>query len=170
MQKFLGFIFLLSLFQFSQVAVSAPYLGQSKHLGLQAVYQYFDSKVEIEKGLKSKDLIVKSKAMISCLVAWEHADGVNGIETSYMLMPLWLTDAELLFTWFQSNQIKAKRWLSSQDYIFNGLSEIYGASYAKELRDNMIKKFSQMELKFYQAEFFEKYIAVLKKIEFYEPM
>jgi len=168
MNKYLKFGLVPFLLVSNLSLASQEFFKTSNNLGHQAMFHFFNSSLEIEEGLKSKDINIQSKALIACLVAWEHADGINGIETSSMFMDIWVTNPKLLSTWFYGNSVKKERWFETQPFIFNGLSEIFGTGHAKDLRDNMIKTFKSLEDPGYGEEkFFKEYIQVLLKVEFH---
>ncbi|MFT4907061.1 MAG: hypothetical protein ACI978_001136 [Oleispira sp.] len=166
MNKYLKLYLMTFLLASSSAMANWWDFEKSNDLGLQSVFTFFDSKSKIEKALKSKDLRTKSNALIVCLTAWEHADGSYGVEISSTFMDLWVTDPILLSTWFVNNPGRRDRWLENQDYIFNGLINVFGAKHVNSLKENMLLKFKSLESGSYnQDKFFEEYINILDKLK-----
>lgn len=163
----LKILLLSSLLVSTNAIADRDFFKSSNHLGHQAMYQFIESNIEIEKGLKSDDLNIKSKALIACLIAWEFGDGIYGFETSSMFMEVWVSNPTLMSSWFETNETKASRWFEFQDYIFIMLADFKGKKYAKALRDDIIKAIELVKDPGYsQEKFFSKYIKVLNSIEF----
>ena len=166
MNALLSFITLSALLISSHAVANRDFFKSSKHLGHQAMYQFLESSTEIEEGLKSDDLNIKSKALIACLIAWEHGDGIYGFETSSMFMEVWVSNPILMSSWFENNQTKKNRWFKSQPYIFIMLADWKGNKYAQELRDNIVKAIKSVtEPNYPQEKFFSEYIQVLNSLE-----
>lgn len=169
MKSFLCFIiFLFSLISSLAIADIGSFKS-SNNLGHQAMYQFLESSIEIEEGLKSDDLNIKSKALIACLIAWEHGDGIYGFETSSMFMEVWVSNPALMSSWFESNETKRNRWFESQTYIFIMMSDWKGRKYALELRDSIVKALESIKDPSYNREkFISGYIQILNSLEFPE--
>lgn len=141
----------------------------SNHLGHQAMYQFLEARMEIENGLKSNDLNIKSKALIACLLAWENSDGIYAFEVPAMFMEVWVSNPVLMSSWFESNETKRDRWFNSQSYIFIMLAHSKGRKFALELRDNIVKALESVKGSSYDKEkFISGYIKVLNLLEFPE--
>jgi len=167
MKSFLSFITFLAILISSSAIADRNSFKSSNHLGHQAMYQFLETSLEIEEGLKSNDLNVKSKALIACLLAWEHSDGIYAFEIPSMFMEVWVSNPTLMSSWFETNETKKNRWFESQAYIFIMLADWKGNKYAQELRDNIVKAIESVKEPIYsQEKFFSGYIQVLNSLEF----
>lgn len=169
MKSIFSFIALSSLLLSITAFADRDSFKASNHLGHQAMYQFLETSRDIEEGLKSNDLNVKSKALIACLVAWEHSDGIYGFETASMFIEVWATNPTLLSSWFETNDSKKHRWFRSQSYMFAMLADWKGYKYAKDLRHRIVGAIKAVgEPTYSQQKFFAEYLGVLESIDFSE--
>lgn len=166
MKSLFNFIVIFFILISSSAIADRNSFKSSNDLGHQAMYQFIETSLEIEEGLKSNDLNVKSKALIACLLAWEHSDGIYAFEISSMFMEIWVSNPALMSSWFESNETKRNRWFESQSYIFIMLADWQGEKYALELRDNIVMALKSVkELSYNKERFISEYILVLSSLE-----
>ena len=97
------------------------------------------------------------------ILAWDLADGVTGIETGDVLLVAWEQNPILVASWFDSKPQSRDRWLKSQDFLFNGLSETGSYEEAEKIRVNLIAVLEKNEGS--DSETIKSYLQVLSNLE-----
>lgn len=120
-------------------------LEASNRLHEQSLLSILNNRAELKSEIASDNKQVVSKALMKVLIAWELSDGANGIEIGDVLVEAWIHQPLLVSSWFDSKPKSRKRWLKSQDYLFNGLVETGSYKEIIELKDRIIASLQNVE-------------------------
>ena len=138
-------------------------LEASNRLHEQSLLSVLNNRAELKSELASDNKQVASKALMKVLVAWELSDGANDIEIGDVLVEVWAHHPLLVSSWFDSKPKSRKRWLKSQDYLFNGLVETGSYKEIVELKNRIIASLQTVEPDLSKA--CDWYLKVLLKLE-----
>ena len=132
--------FLVLLLIYSSLA-NAGYLEEltkSERLHEQSLVAVIKNREEYKATLSGAASRNLTETIATVILAWELADGVNGIETGDVLVLAWEHHPRLVASWFDSKPASMNRWLRAQDFLFNGLSETGSFEEAEKIRMRII--------------------------------
>lgn len=160
MKFYLPLVFLLS------TTVHGDYISwleASNRLHEHSLLNVLNNRAALKVDLASSDKKVASEALMQVLIAWELSDGVNGIETGDVLIEAWKHNPLLVGSWFDSKPNSKNNWLTSQDYLFNGLLETGSYQEALKLKDAVIASLKKLPAGKSRA--CDQYLKVLLELE-----
>lgn len=147
-------------------AVHGNYISQleaSNRLHEHSLLYVLNNRAALKVDLASADIKIATEALMKVLIAWELSDGVNGIETGDVLIEAWKHNPLLVGSWFDSKPNSKKSWLTSQDYLFNGLLETGSYQEALKLKDEVVASLQNLPVG--KSRTCDQYLKVLLALE-----
>ncbi|MCA6062964.1 hypothetical protein [Thalassolituus marinus] len=138
-------------------------LTKSERLHEQSLVAVMKNREEYKAILSSSASQNLTEIIATVILAWELADGVNGIETGDVLVVAWEHHPRLVASWFGSKPESMNRWLRSQDFLFNGLSETGSFGEAEKIRMKIIAALESEKVS--GSETIAAYLQVLNNLE-----
>ncbi|NVJ59636.1 MAG: hypothetical protein HWE27_04555 [Gammaproteobacteria bacterium] len=165
MKKYQSLFFLAVLIASQCLQANNFPLREDEGLG-DVVYRDIAYDKTLKVRAMSSDRLEAGRAIITYLVSWEMCDGGACVSRGTTITELMLHHPMFFIEWFSRNPYSQKRWLRSQDLIFNGFTEDLKFQEIVELKEKLIRQLKGLKLKSAtKADFLNAYIDKLEKIE-----